>query len=138
MASATMLRRLARAGYRLTGPRRAILDAVANRRGHFRAEEILEEARRVAPGTGRATVFRTLALLTKMDLLEEVHLGEGSHGFVVGDGRHHHHLICSECGRVVEVHGCELPEAISTLATRERFQIAGHQLEVYGLCRRCQ
>ena len=133
-----MLRQLARAGCRITGPRRAILDAVAGRRGHFRAEEILEEARRTAPSTGRATVFRTLALLTRMDLLEEVHLGEGSHGFVVGASGHHHHLICSQCGRVAEVHGCELPEAISAQAARARFQIAGHQLEVYGLCSRCQ
>lgn len=138
MASTTILKQLSSAGYRMTGPRRAIVEAVSERAGHFRAEEILEEARRVAPKTGRATVYRTLLLLAQMDLLEEVHLGEGSHSFVVGDRGHHHHLICSQCGNVVEVHGCELPPAVNALAAEEGFAIEAHQLEVYGRCRRCR
>ena len=138
MANPTMLKRLASAGYRVTGPRRAILEAVSEREGHFRAEEILAEARRTAPNTGRATVYRTLMLLAQMDLLEQVHLGEGSHSFVVGDHGHHHHLICSKCGNVTEVHGCELPSAVNDLADREGFVIEAHQLEVYGHCRRCR
>lgn len=138
MANPAIVKRLSEAGYRITGPRQAIVDAVFNRRGHFRAEDILEEARQVAPKTGRATVYRTLLLLTEMDLLEQVHLGEGSHSFVIGDSGHHHHLICSQCGSVTEVHGCDLPEAITAFASQQRFQIDSHQLEVYGRCGRCQ
>lgn len=138
MPSTAIFQRVSRAGYRLTGPRRAILEAVAARQGHFRAEEILDEARQAAPKTGRATVYRTLLMLAELGLVEQLHLGEGSHSFVVGDPGHHHHLICSQCGNVIEVHGCELPPAIGALAAQERFRIEGHQLEVYGRCRSCQ
>lgn len=138
MPNAAILQQITRAGYRLTGPRRAILEAVAGRQGHFRAEDILDEARHAVPKTGRATVYRTLLLLAELGLVEQLHLGEGSHSFVVGAPEHHHHLICSWCGNVVEVHGCELPPAIGALARRERFRIEGHQLEVYGRCRSCQ
>lgn len=138
MVTAPILQRITRAGYRLTKPRRAILEAVSTRQGHFRAEDILEEARQAAPRTGRATVYRTLLMLAELGLVEQLHLGEGSHSFVMGDTGHHHHLICSQCGKVIEVHGCELPPAISALAGRERFLIEGHQLEVYGRCRSCQ
>ncbi len=137
-ADPAIIQRVSGAGCRLTGPRRAILHAVASREGHFRAEEILEEARRLAPRTGRATVYRTLLLLAELGLVEQLHLGEGSHSFVIGDNGHHHHLICSRCGKVMEVYGCELPPAVNALAAREGFEIAGHQLEVYGRCRTCK
>lgn len=133
-----ILEQVSQAGFRLTGPRRAIFDAVTRRDGHFRAEDILGEVRRAAPKTGRATVYRTLLLLAELGFLEQLHLGEGTHSFVMGDPGHHHHLICSECGKVIEVHDCELPSAIGDLADKEGFRIEGHQLEVYGRCRSCQ
>ena len=132
-----MLDQIARAGHRLTAPRRAIVGALAGRRGYFRAEEILAEAKRAAPGTGRATVYRMLEILSELGLVEQLHLGEGNHGFVLGRRGHHHHLICSICGRVMEFQGCGLPEEISSIAEEHQFRIEGHQLEVYGRCWSC-
>src|SRR5438034_9656966 len=73
------------AGYRVTRPRRAILQLVEEQQGRFSAEELVERVQRVAPGTGRATVYRTLDLLAELRLVERVHLQEGSHSYVRGD-----------------------------------------------------
>ena len=130
---------LDQAGYRVTRARRAILNLVEEQDGRFSAEELVERVQQVAPGTGRATVYRTLDLLAALRLVERVHLQEGSHSYVRGDVSrpHHHHLICSACGTVVEFEGCEIPQLAETVAARTGFTVEGHQLEVYGRCASC-
>ena len=75
---------LSRAGYRLTKPRRAIVDLVLRQDGHFRTEEVVAEVQGVVPGTGRATAYRTLELLAEVGAVERIHLQEGP-PYVRGD-----------------------------------------------------
>ena len=134
----TILQRLNNAGHKITTPRRAIVHVLLQQQSHFKAEEILEEAKRMAPHTGRATVYRTLEILETMGMLEQLHLGEGSHSYVLGEQSHHHHLICSQCGKVVEFHGCQIGDLVNTFAAMHRFTVDGHQLEMYGRCWECR
>ena len=127
------------AGYRLTGPRRAVAEMIAAREGHFTAADLLEDARVRRLGIGRATVFRALDLLTELDLLEHIDLPTGEHAYVACQPRaHHHHVVCETCGRVTEVGDLGLASAIEQIEVRTGWRVESHRLELYGRCPRCR
>jgi len=103
--------------------------------GRFTAAEIVDELR--GRGIGRATVFRTLDLLAQLGVLEQLH-SDSRHAYTVCSPRHHHHLICSECSKVVEVTAPSVERAVRALAEKEGYQLEGHLLEIIGLCTECQ
>jgi Fur family ferric uptake transcriptional regulator len=121
-------------GRRLTGTRRALAALIDDER-HFTASELLEKARRGAVPVGRATVFRTLELLTEMGALERIDLPGGEHAYVVCQPEgHHHHVVCLECGRAVEVGDLGLQPVVDDIARRTGYLIDTHRLEFFGLC----
>lgn len=124
------------AGYRLTAPRRAVLRVLEETGVHLRPEEVLERARQIHPGLGRATVYRTLALLTGLGLLRPIRLGGSPRLARVQGG--HHHLVCLACGHSFSFPDCHEEELAEELAARFNFQIKSHLLEFYGLCPDCQ
>lgn len=125
--------RLEGVGHRITGPRRAVLDAVAASRTPFTVEEICE----VLPGVGRATVFRTMKLLQELDLVCRVPLEDGSVRYQLSRGEHHHHMVCSECSRVREFTDQKIDALIQENARVAGFALEGHSLELYGRCAEC-
>ena len=129
---------LDRAGYRLTRPRRAVADLIADHDGHFTASELEESARRRRLGISRATLFRALELLTELGVVERVDLPTGEHAYVPCARAHHHHVICERCGRTAEVEDCGVAEAVGEIARRSGFRIETHRLELFGLCHHCQ
>ena len=133
-----MMERIDGSGFRLTDPRRLVVQAVCRRSGPFSADEIHDELRAEGHGIGRATVFRTLDLLFGLRLLDRVHRPDGSHGYVINHAAHQHHVVCSRCGAVTEFSGCNVDELIDVVAERTRYRIDGHWLELYGVCQRCQ
>jgi Fur family ferric uptake transcriptional regulator len=73
-------------------------------------------------------------------VLDRLHRPDGCHSYVVarpGD-QHHHHLICSACGEVVQFEDCTVEPLLAELSSRTHFSISGHWLEVFGLCAACQ
>jgi Fur family ferric uptake transcriptional regulator len=132
-----LLEHLAERGYRMTGPRRQIVAMLAER-GSTTAQDVYDSLRATGSGIGRATVFRTLELLSQLGILERVHLPDGCHTYVLTQPGHHHHLICSDCGTVLEFSDCQLEAALDVLAKKTAFRIDGHWLEVFGLCEGCQ
>src|SRR5919198_5238217 len=126
------------AGYRLTRPRRAVADLIAEYNGHFTAFELEEAARRQRVGISRATLFRALDLLADLNVVERVDLPSGEHAYVPCARAHHHHVICSRCGRTTEVEDCGVAEAVVEIARRSGYRIETHRLELYGLFRHCQ
>lgn len=126
------------AGYRLTGRRRQVADLIAAREGHFTAAELLDDARVRRLGIGRATVFRALDLLTELRLLERLDLPEGEHAYVTCEPAHHHHVVCSSCGRAREVADHGLAEAIAEIERHTGYAVDSHRLELYGRCPRCR
>ncbi|MCR4405243.1 MAG: transcriptional repressor [Candidatus Acetothermia bacterium] len=124
------------AGHRLTAPRRAVLRVLEGARTHLHPEEVLERARLIYPGLGRATVYRTLALLTDLGLLHPIRLGGSPRLARIAEG--HHHLVCLACGHSFSFEECPERELEAELARRFDFEIKGHLLEFYGLCPDCR
>lgn len=136
--SEPLVEALGAAGYRLTGPRRAVADLVAARDGHFTANDLIDDARSQRLDIGRATIFRSLDLLTELELLERIDLPTGEHAYVACEPRHHHHIVCEICGRVTEVDDQGLASAVDHIQRRTGWQVETHRLELYGRCPRCR
>ncbi len=138
MTTDALVASLERAGHRVTTPRRVVAQLVAGREGHFTASDLVDDARRRHTGIGRATAFRTLELFTELGLVERVDLPSGSHAYVACDPAHHHHAICTGCGRALDVAESGLGPALDGIARRLDFQITSHRLEVFGVCAACR
>ena len=126
------------AGYRMTAPRRSVAEIVAGRAGHFTAAEIAAEARARGIHVGRATVFRTLDALERVEAVERIDIPGGGHAYVACEPAHHHHVVCSRCGRSVEVEDGRLAALVRSIGRRTGYRIDEHRLELYGLCTACQ
>jgi Fur family transcriptional regulator, ferric uptake regulator len=125
------------AGYRRTEPRRALAELIANREGHFTASELVHEARVRRLGVGRATVFRTLDALEALGAVERLDLPSGDHAYVVCQRAHHHHIVCSNCGRTSEIDDGGLRVVVNEIARRTGYRVDDHRLELFGLCPAC-
>ena len=123
---------------RATAPRKAIAALIAQRRGHFTAAGLLDDARSCDVHVGRATVFRTLDLLAEQGQLERIDLPNGEHAYVACAPReHHHHIVCRKCGKSVEVVDPGLQAVVREIGARSGYRIDSHRLELYGLCPQC-
>jgi Fur family ferric uptake transcriptional regulator len=125
-------------GYKLTPQRRAVIRIVTDAKDHLTPTDIYEKMRDVYPGTGLVTIYRTLEILAELGLICEVHSGGSCRSYTMGLQQHHHHLICSGCGAVVDFTGHYLEELEKSLSKKSGFRIDGHLLEFIGLCRKCQ
>ena len=136
--AATIVEGLEGAGYRLTSPRRALADLIGGRRGHFTAEDLLGESRRRRLGVTRATVFRSLEVLAELGLVERLDLPSGEHAFVACEPAHHHHIVCSSCGRSTEVEDHGLEAVAAAMGRESGYRGDAHRLELFGLCPACR
>jgi Fur family ferric uptake transcriptional regulator len=128
---------LDRAGYRLTEPRRALASLIADQAGHFTAADLVAETRARSLGVGRATVFRTLEVLEELGAIERLDLPSGDHAYVGCDPLHHHHVVCSSCGRSSEIDDAGLRSVVREVSRQTGFRIDAHRLELFGLCPKC-
>jgi Fe2+ or Zn2+ uptake regulation protein len=123
---------------RATGPRRAIAGLVAQRRGHFTANDLIADAAASDVQVGRATVFRTLDLLATRGQLERIDLPSGEHAYVsCAPQEHHHHVVCRVCGSSAEVEDAGLQAVVREIGARSGYRIDSHRLELFGLCPSC-
>lgn len=125
-------------GYRLTNSRHKIVQALLGCGGHVTADGLLEVVHAIDKSVGRMTVYRTLELLSELGLIRPVYQGTGAAHYILLDGGHHHHLICSGCDAVIEFEECGLQEVGKLLAERFNFVVEGHLVEFYGRCPNCQ
>src|ERR671931_1926241 len=130
-----LLRRLADAGERMTGPREIVVRALVAQPGVINAEALSYELH--PQGVGRATVYRTLDLLERYRMLMRVHV-DGCHGYTLCDEGHHHHLLCSACNTVIDVDATGVESEIQRLAEQLKFRVDTHTLEFAGVCESCQ
>ena len=133
----TPIEALEAAGYRITGPRRSVSELTAGRTGTFSAAELEAEARQRRLRIGRATIFRALDLFVELGVVERLDLPTGEHAYIRCEPAHHHHLVCSRCGRAEEVEDAGLQDVNDAIARRTGFRIDSHRLELFGLCPAC-
>src|SRR5829696_3517300 len=126
------------AGYRLTAPRRALADLIVAYGSHFTASELARAARARGLHIGRATLFRSLEVMLELGVLERLDLPNGEHAYVPCARAHHHHVVCSGCGRTAEVDDLGLSDAVREIERQSGFRIDRHRLEMFGRCRQCQ
>lgn len=142
MATAEQLERaeelLAGAGVRATAQRAIVLAELAAERDDVTAQQLHERLRARGERLGLATVYRTLRLLAEAGVVDVLshHAGELCYRWC-GD-EHHHHLLCSECHRVVELVDCELDPWLERVSREHGFVTTGHRLEVSGVCADCR
>ncbi len=136
MSTQPLIHRLREAGYKLTPPRLAVLQVFETEMGHLSPAQVLERARVFHPALSRATVYRTLELLTALGILRPLYLSDGGLCFTRAD-RGHHHLVCCDCGAVIEFEECVVEELAQRLAAQLDFRIQGHLLEFFGRCGDC-
>ncbi len=126
-------------GYKLTPQRRAVLNIIAASQDHLTPVDIHERTRREYPGIGLVTVYRTLAILAELGLICEVHAGGSCRSYLMRRPlEHHHHLICSECGKVIDFADCDLDKLEQRLSRATGFKVEAHLLEFLGRCSDCQ
>ena len=130
----SVIRKLEALDQRITPSRVAVIAAVLAQSGHFSVEDVLRQARAV----GRATVFRTMRLLTDLERACRVILEDGSLHYRVSRRGHHHHLVCVSCGNVQDLDDCAVAGLVRELAAATEYEIEGHWLEFYGRCASCR
>jgi Fur family ferric uptake transcriptional regulator len=102
-------------------------------------QEILERGEVIHPRLGLTTVYRTVALLKELGLVRRVHRSNGCHGYVATSPGHRHHVVCQQCGRVVEFAGTEdLGGLIRQVERTTDYRVEGHLLQLFGLCAVCR
>lgn len=130
---------LAKKGLKSTKQRDVIAEKFFSTGGHLSIEDLLALAREDFPRVGYATVYRTLKLLTECGLAAERRFGEGQTMYeTAGDTEHHDHLICLECGHVLEFHNEEIEREQERVARSFGFNVIRHKHELYGLCPRAR
>ena len=132
-----LVNRLRQAGYQITPPRLAVLEVIQRESEHLNPNEILVQAQRIHPQTGRATVYRTLELLTTLGMVRPIYVGDSGPTYIRAEGGHHH-LVCSGCGRVIDFDECVVESMERELEDRFGFCIQSHLLEFYGICACCR
>ena len=129
--------RLRHAGHKVTPQRVAIIKAVLQSSELLTPAALTEKVRQVDPSIGEVTVYRTLNILSELGLVCVVHTGENTHRYIGRPTGHHDHLICSECGRVVDFTGCNFGSLVKRLVSETGFSILDHRLDFFGRCREC-
>ncbi len=105
---------------------------------HLSVDELYELLKEREISAGRATVFRTLKLLNESGVAGEVDLGEKTRRYEVKFGNtHHDHLVCTGCGRYIEVYSGQIEEMQEKLCAEHGFKPSSHRLDIFGLCRSC-
>ena len=125
-------------GYKLTPQRRSVIRTIVSSQDHLTPATIYQKARQCHPAIGLATVYRTLEILARLELICELHAGGSCRSYTAGVPEHHHHLICSNCGEVIDFSGYYLTELEQRLSRETGFEIEGHLLEFIGRCQNCQ
>ena len=128
--------------YKLTPQRQAILQVfIDNQEMHLSAEDVYDIVREKDLDIGVATIYRTLELLSDMDILQKLNFGDGCSRYEINEStaaHHHHHLICLGCGAVKEFDDDLMETLESVIAHKSNFLIVDHQVKFYGYCQECQ
>ena len=131
-------------GLKVTNQRIAILEALSDRPGeHLTAEEIYDVVKKDYPDIGLATVYRTIQLLSELNLIDKLNLDDGYVRYEIGSKNpeenchHHHHLICLDCGNIYAFQDDLLENLESRIKDTLGFDVVDHEVKLYGYCKEC-
>ncbi|NLZ82734.1 MAG: transcriptional repressor [Clostridiales bacterium] len=132
-------------GLKVTTQRIAILEVLSNRPGeHMTAEEIYDVVREKYQDIGLATVYRTIQMLSELDLIDKLNLDDGYVRYEISNkhheegGHHHHHLICLDCGNIYTFQDDLLETLETRISEALEFEVTDHEVKLYGHCKNCR
>lgn len=139
-ATSRWIDKLQENGYRLTGPRRAVVETIANSRCTLSPMEVYQQARKLHKKLGLVTVYRTMEKLEQMQLIQRVHRPSDCQAFIASPPGHKHLLICENCGRVDYFNGdpAAMEQFVARVGSRSGYKIQNHWLQLFGRCADCQ
>jgi Fur family ferric uptake transcriptional regulator len=125
---------------KFTAQREAILKTLYDHPDHFTPENLYMLVKENYPelNTGITTVYRTLNLLEENNIATSISFGAAGKKFELGNKPHHDHLICRECGEIVEFENQEIEELQEKIAKIHDFKLTNHLMQLYGICKACQ
>ena len=133
------LKHIQKQGLKRTAQRDLILEVFLRTEGHVSGEDLYRLVQEQAPTVGQTTVYRTVRLLTEAGLAREVRFGDGrahyEHNY---KHEHHDHMICSECGKIIEFYSPELEAIQDAMAVKHKFELTEHLLRMIGICADCR
>ncbi|MDD5082892.1 MAG: Fur family transcriptional regulator [Dehalococcoidales bacterium] len=124
--------------YKITPQRRAVIQTITAVTSHVTPTAIHERTHREHPNIGLVTIYRTLEILARLKLICELHAGDNCPSYTIGTPEHHHHLICSGCGQVIDFTRHDLTKLERDLSAETGFEIKSHVLDFTGFCGSCQ
>ncbi|HEY6803952.1 MAG TPA: transcriptional repressor [Pyrinomonadaceae bacterium] len=133
------LKHIQKKGLKRTSQRDLILSVFLRTEEHLSNEDLYRLVKLEDPAVGQTTVYRTLKLLTEAGLAREVRFGDGrahyEHNY---KHQHHDHMICSECGKIIEFYSAELEAIQDAMAAKHKFEVTQHLLRIIGICAECR
>jgi Fur family ferric uptake transcriptional regulator len=129
---------LKKKGYRLTPQRLMVIEALHGAEGHISAPDICQRVQAKYPWVNKSTIYRTLELLKELDLVTETELGGDKLYYHQAEKGHHHHLICQNCGKIVDIDEDVFASLETTLRKKHAFIADLKHLAIHGHCLKCQ
>ncbi|MGE5248243.1 MAG: Fur family transcriptional regulator [Verrucomicrobiota bacterium] len=130
-------REILAAGGKRSRSRAVVMDRFFRGPDHVTVEDLTRAVRKISPGIGSVTVYRTLKLLARMGYANELDFGEGVRRYESSLSSHHDHLVCTACGSVIEFENPQIEKLQDLVTRRHGFQPRAHRLEIFGRCRNC-
>jgi Fe2+ or Zn2+ uptake regulation protein len=134
-----LAKRMRAQGFRVTAQRTIILETIAHMGGHLSAQQVYEQAVKRLPGLNLATVYRTVETLHEAGLVDMFNTQYEPMRFALHDPENPHgHLVCTRCGKVMDLDAESIIDLANSVASQTYFQIDHHHLTLQGTCPDCQ
>ena len=127
-------------GLKYTDQREIVLSVLLNAEDHLTAEEVYNEIKKehTDSNIGIATVYRALSFLEEVDLITSIAFGTDGKKYESNAKSHHDHLICTNCGKIIDFMDDDIEKRQDKIAKKNKFKITSHSMQLYGTCETCQ
>jgi Fe2+ or Zn2+ uptake regulation protein len=130
---------LSQKGYRLSEPRKRIMELLESSELALSPQQIHQQLLNKNCDLGLVSVYRTLDLLTQLELVTVVYDPNRNPGYILASGGHHHHIVCQDCHRALEFSGSDdIDDLIHRVEAETYFEVRGHLLQLFGICPDCK
>lgn len=130
---------LKQGGLKYTKQREILLKTLYNSDMHYTPESLYIEIKKIDPNLniGIATVYRTLNLLEEAQMVTSISFGSAGKKYELANKPHHDHMICKNCGKIIEFENLIIERQQSLIAKEYNFKLTGHLMQLYGICGDC-
>jgi len=128
-------------GMKYTEQRAVILEILLNIDDHLNAEDVHAIIKKEYPqqNIGIATIYRTLNFLEEVELISSISFGKDGKKYESNNkNEHHDHIICTQCGKIVEFYDEQIEKRQDAIALKNDFEITSHTMQIFGICKKCR